>query len=69
MKKRPEKLYLAQPAKHVLSKVEGSAKLLQIPLFPPLPKGEKIEDASELVGPLEQFPSLKKRGQGRFCTR
>jgi hypothetical protein len=49
MKKRPEKLYLAQPAKHFLSKVEGSAKVLQIPLFPPLSKGEEIEDASELV--------------------
>ena len=31
----------AKSAKHALSKVEGDAKVSQIPLFPPLSKGDE----------------------------
>jgi hypothetical protein len=43
-----------------LTRLTTSA-IKKIPLNPPLSKGE--------IAQQEEFPSLKKRGQGRFWTR
>jgi hypothetical protein len=38
-----------------------TSEIKKSPLIPLLSKGE--------IAQQEEFPSLKKRGQGRFCTR